>query len=260
MVLRPILDAFLDGFPTVSARLLLLDRPVNPIHEGIDFAPRIAHLADSSMVATRIGEVRRLVVAAPRYLKQHPRIAEPGRPDQASDRHPGPSWAILDLSALAGLLRPAHAPVRAPAGDQHHSWRGRLGRRRARGRGGFILSGRRASPSRRARSGPGGDDPPPIPVHSISPQGRLSVPKLRALHGFCGAPAPNPLRASGKRCRHFRASRSIVRKQCRSLASVGAFTAVVMKQSTVAKRLTPTKGAPTMARSWRPRPKFSWLS
>src|SRR4029434_6624481 len=33
---------------------------------------------DSSMVATRIGEVRRVVVAAPRYLKQNPRIEEPG--------------------------------------------------------------------------------------------------------------------------------------------------------------------------------------
>ena len=78
MVLRPILDAFLDAYPTVSARLMLVDRAVNLIDEGVDAGLRIGELADSSMVATRIGEVRRVVVAAPRYLKQNPRIEEPG--------------------------------------------------------------------------------------------------------------------------------------------------------------------------------------
>ncbi len=62
----------------MSARLLLLDRSVNLIDEGFDAALRIGNLADSSMMASRIGEVRRVVVAAPRYLKQNPRIAEPG--------------------------------------------------------------------------------------------------------------------------------------------------------------------------------------
>ena len=78
MVLRPILDAFLDAYPTVSARLMLVDRAVNLIDEGVDAGLRIGELADSSMVETRIGEVRRVVVAAPRYLKQNPRIEEPG--------------------------------------------------------------------------------------------------------------------------------------------------------------------------------------
>jgi DNA-binding transcriptional LysR family regulator len=77
-VLRAILDAFLDAYPTVSAKLYLLDRPVNLIDEGIDLALRISHLPDSSMVAVRVGEVRRIVVAAPSYLAKHPRIDEPG--------------------------------------------------------------------------------------------------------------------------------------------------------------------------------------
>src|SRR4029077_258861 len=77
-VLRPILDAFLDAYPTVSARLYLLDRPVNLIDEGIDAALRIAHLPDSSMIAVRVGEVRRVIAAAPSYLAKHPRIDEPG--------------------------------------------------------------------------------------------------------------------------------------------------------------------------------------
>jgi DNA-binding transcriptional LysR family regulator len=55
MLLLPIVEAFLDAYPTVSARLMLVDRPVNLIDEGIDVALRIGNLADSSMVATRVG-------------------------------------------------------------------------------------------------------------------------------------------------------------------------------------------------------------
>ena len=77
-VLRPILDAFTDTYPAVSARLYLLDRLVNLIDEGIDVALRIAHLPDSTLVAIRVGEVRRIVAAAPRYLALHPRIKGTG--------------------------------------------------------------------------------------------------------------------------------------------------------------------------------------
>jgi DNA-binding transcriptional LysR family regulator len=76
-VLRPVLDAFMSEYPTVSARLYLLDRPVNLIDEGIDVALRIAHLADSSFVAIRLGEVRRVIAASPAYLARHPVIDEP---------------------------------------------------------------------------------------------------------------------------------------------------------------------------------------
>jgi DNA-binding transcriptional LysR family regulator len=62
----------------VSARLYLLDRPANLVDEGIDVALRIGHLPDSTLVAIRVGEVRLVVAAAPRYLAQHPRIEEPG--------------------------------------------------------------------------------------------------------------------------------------------------------------------------------------
>src|SRR3954452_9570229 len=74
MVLRPILDAFLDAYPTVSAKLLLFDRAVNLIEQRVDVALRIVPLADSAMVAMLVGEISRVVVSAPRYLKQHPRI------------------------------------------------------------------------------------------------------------------------------------------------------------------------------------------
>jgi DNA-binding transcriptional LysR family regulator len=68
--LLPVLDAFLDANPAVRARLLLLDRIANIVEEGIDLAVRVAHLPDSSLVATRIGEVRRVLCAAPAYVER----------------------------------------------------------------------------------------------------------------------------------------------------------------------------------------------
>src|SRR6201996_2188397 len=76
-VLRPIVDAFMDEYPSVNVRLYFLDRPANLIDEGIDLALRIAHLADSTLIAVKVGEVRRVVAAAPRYLAQNPVIAQP---------------------------------------------------------------------------------------------------------------------------------------------------------------------------------------
>lgn len=68
--MRPVLDAFLDENPSVRARFLLLDRVANLVEEGIDVAVRLAHLPDSTMVATRLGEVRRILCASPMYIER----------------------------------------------------------------------------------------------------------------------------------------------------------------------------------------------
>lgn len=67
---RPVLDAFLDANPAVRARFVLLDRVANLVEEGIDIAVRLAHLPDSTMVATRVGEVRRVLCASPAYIER----------------------------------------------------------------------------------------------------------------------------------------------------------------------------------------------
>jgi DNA-binding transcriptional LysR family regulator len=66
----PIVVEFLQRFPDVSVALALLDRPVDLVEEGLDAALRIGTLAESSAIATRIGAVRRIVVAAPGYLRE----------------------------------------------------------------------------------------------------------------------------------------------------------------------------------------------
>jgi len=77
LYVRPILDEYLRQYPDVRARLLLLDRVVNVVDEGIDVAVRIGHLPDSALVATAIGAVRRVVVASPAYLARNGRPSTP---------------------------------------------------------------------------------------------------------------------------------------------------------------------------------------
>ncbi|WP_164156920.1 LysR family transcriptional regulator [Sandarakinorhabdus rubra] len=67
----PLLCEFLDNFPEVTGRLLLLDRVTNLIDEGIDLAIRIGHLADSGLTATRVGQVSRMVCGSPDYFARH---------------------------------------------------------------------------------------------------------------------------------------------------------------------------------------------
>ena len=75
----PILRDYLDAHPAVTARALFIDRNVSLQDEGLDVALRIGPLADSSMTALRVGTLRRVVVAAPAYLKRRGR---PRTPDE----------------------------------------------------------------------------------------------------------------------------------------------------------------------------------
>lgn len=66
----PIVTEMLALHPELQVRLLLVDRVVRLVEEGIDVAVRIADLPDSSMHMLRIGEVRRVLSASPAYLAQ----------------------------------------------------------------------------------------------------------------------------------------------------------------------------------------------
>jgi len=65
----PVIGAFLKAYPEIDVRLTLADRVVNLREEHVDVALRIADLPDSSLVATRLGSIRRVVCASPEYLK-----------------------------------------------------------------------------------------------------------------------------------------------------------------------------------------------
>ena len=71
LFVAPILLEFLEQHPKVDGRAVLVDRVVDLIEEGLDVGVRIAHLADASFTAIRVGAVRQVLCASPAYLKRH---------------------------------------------------------------------------------------------------------------------------------------------------------------------------------------------
>ncbi|RJT35209.1 LysR family transcriptional regulator [Mesorhizobium waimense] len=67
----PVVTAFLAAYPEVAVRLTLADRITQLVEEHIDLAVRIGDLPDSSLVAIRVGSIRRVVCASPAYLAAH---------------------------------------------------------------------------------------------------------------------------------------------------------------------------------------------
>ena len=79
MYIFPVMTEFLDLYPEVRGRVLLFDRIVNIVEEGIDLAIRIGHMADTSMSAIKVGTVRRIICGSPDYF------ARCGRPQGPAD-------------------------------------------------------------------------------------------------------------------------------------------------------------------------------
>ena len=87
----PIVSDFLDAHPSVQVEMVLDDRNLDLVDQGIDVALRIGDLADSSLKVRRVGAVSTVLVASPGYLKAH------GMP-----RAPGD---LVDHSAIFGTSR-----------------------------------------------------------------------------------------------------------------------------------------------------------
>jgi DNA-binding transcriptional LysR family regulator len=100
----PCVLAFQAAHPDMQVELVLADRNLDLVDEGLDVAVRIGRLADSRLVARRIGAVRRQLVASPAYLADH------GTPRVPAD--------------LAG-----HAVIASMARDTPLEWRFREGDR-----------------------------------------------------------------------------------------------------------------------------------
>jgi DNA-binding transcriptional LysR family regulator len=184
-ILRPILDAFLDQHPAVKARLLLLDRTVSLVDEGFDVGLRIAHLPDSTLVATRVGEVRKVLCASPAYLASAAPIdctADLARQrciqmtsfGQESWKFPPASGSRVTRHVTIEprlLVNTVEAAVESALEGRGITrvFSYQVADEVAAGRLRIILAG---------------DEPAPLPVHLITPEGRLSVPKVRAFFDF----------------------------------------------------------------------------
>jgi DNA-binding transcriptional LysR family regulator len=203
MHIAPLLLDFLQEHPQVTARAFFVDRLVHLFDEGMDVAVRIAHLADSSLTAVRVGEVRRVIVASPGYLEQR---GEPLHPDELAGHDaigsgiadgPAPRWSLVqDPEAAPGRLQPGTQPrMRLSVnGGEVGIMAALAGHGLARALSYQVADDVAAGRLRVVLSR---HEPPPIPVQLVYPEGRLAAAKVRAFVDFAvprlrAHPALNP--------------------------------------------------------------------
>lgn len=79
MYVAPAVTRFAQRYPRVRCRMAFTDRVVDLLEEEIDVGVRIGPLADSTLVAQQVGQIRRVVVAAPDFLRKQ---GVPRHPDE----------------------------------------------------------------------------------------------------------------------------------------------------------------------------------
>jgi DNA-binding transcriptional LysR family regulator len=180
----PVVSEFVRMYPEVTAELLFVNRVVSLVEEGVDVAVRIGHLADSSLVAIRVGEVRSVVCASPAYLRRH---AAPRRPADIRQHRcirftglqPRSEWRFrADSRSIAVPVAGAFTVNQADvAVDACASGLGL----------GFFLS-YMVAPSRRAgklKYVLEDFETEPLPVHVAYPHSRLLSANVRAFVDLC---------------------------------------------------------------------------
>jgi DNA-binding transcriptional LysR family regulator len=183
MYVAPLLLDFLARFPAVSARVMFADRLVDLMEEGLEVAVRIAHLEDSSLTAVRVGEVRRVICASPKFL------AVNGRPRRPADlagaaivsfaTGPVPDAWVFTKGGAVESLHPA-ARLSANSNDVTIA--------AAEAGAGFV----RALSYQVAPQLSGGTleivladyEEPPLPIHIVHIAGRRASARLRAFVDF----------------------------------------------------------------------------
>ncbi|HKU08286.1 MAG TPA: LysR family transcriptional regulator [Bradyrhizobium sp.] len=105
-ILRPALPDFFARYPDITVELHVSDRQADLVAEQIDVAIRSGTLGDSTLVARKVGEARRVICASPSYLERH------GSPQVPADllRHncltlPGPAWTQWPFHTHEGINR-----------------------------------------------------------------------------------------------------------------------------------------------------------
>jgi DNA-binding transcriptional LysR family regulator len=107
----PAVIAFLAQFPQINVQLTLSDQTLNLVDEHIDVAVRVGALPDSNLVATKVGEIRRVVCASPAYLAAHGVPKTPVELEQHmcvtfTGLAAGATWVFQPRSGVAKSVRP----------------------------------------------------------------------------------------------------------------------------------------------------------
>jgi DNA-binding transcriptional LysR family regulator len=177
-VVADFVTRFVAANPRIRCSVQLLDRFVDLVDEGVDVGIRIGALADSSLVAIRLGEVRQVVVASPALLRRGGTPRHPGelrhRPCVRLAGPIRPGWAFLDGG------RRLHVPVDGPL-DFNHAGAALLACEHDAGFGQFFsYQVQEALRARRLRAVLTAFEPPRQQVSIVYPHARLLPARTRA--------------------------------------------------------------------------------
>lgn len=106
MHVAPAVTRFVQQHEKMRCSMVLLDRVVNLLEEGIDVGIRIGEPEDSSLVAQKVGSIRRLVVASPAWVRRH------GVPQHPKDLLKANCVRITDHSPTWGPFIDQGKPLR----------------------------------------------------------------------------------------------------------------------------------------------------
>ena len=174
----PVMSAYLKRYPEVLGELRLSDRMINLVEDGVDLAVRIGQLADSSLVARHVGEMRRIVVASTGYLKargepQTPQAVASHETIQFGAMTASPDWHFVDgASEIRIACAPRFTTNSADAAIQYAEQDGGLTRVLAYQAADAIKAGRLKIVLAKFEQ-------PPLPIQIVYPTSRLLSAKVR---------------------------------------------------------------------------------
>jgi DNA-binding transcriptional LysR family regulator len=175
----PVLSAFLARHPAVVGELVLADRLVNLVEEGVDVSVRIGNLSDSTLVVRRVGRTRAVVVGAPGYLR---RRGIPRRPEDLA-RHDLVQFTGVSAAPEWRLARDGRE-IRVPLAARFstNSNDAAIGHAERGGGLALVLSYQVADALRAGRLQVvlPGFQPAPVPIHLAYPTHRLLSAKVKA--------------------------------------------------------------------------------
>jgi len=175
----PVMSAYLKRYPEVAAELRLADRMINLVEDGVDLAVRIGHLADSSLVARHVGEMRRIVVASPDYLAARGEPATPAsiaahETIQFGAMTAQPDWRFIEAGREVRVAcTPRFSTNSADAAIQYAEAGGGLTRV-------LLYQAAAALKAGRLKIVLAKFEQPALPIHLVYPTSRLLSAKVRS--------------------------------------------------------------------------------
>ncbi len=179
MYVMPAIVDYLGRYPDTQVSAVFVDRVTNLLEEGLDVAVRIGELPDSGLRALRVGQVRRMVCAAPAYVAAH---GMPRRPAELAGHtivasvgaSTQPEWRFLEEGSVRGYRMQPRLTVTSNDSAIEAVRRG-LGLAR-------LLSYQAAPLLATGELVPvlAGFELPPVPVHIVQHAGRHGAARVRA--------------------------------------------------------------------------------